>query len=87
MTHVAGHGCPECKVVINGGRIAGNALVLADVVDKMMQRGNTLPTGVAKKMIAFLNEAEDLVDKATNALVRAGYDGPLNKALADEEES
>lgn len=75
--------CPECKVILNGLRISGNAKILADRVDKMVERGMSLPADTAQKMIAALNQAEDLVDNATREMIRVEYDGPLNKALAD----
>lgn len=75
--------CPACKVVINGRRISGNAAILADVVDKMMERDKKIPAAAATKIVGFLNDAEDLVDAATRELVRMSWSGPVNKALAD----
>lgn len=74
--------CPECKVVINGGRIASNANILTDEVRKHFARGKKLSPEAAKKVIAALNEAEDCVDRATREFLRGqGYSGPVNKAL------
>ena len=85
MAHIAGHEpCPECKIVINNGRIAANATVLADAVEKHFAKGNKLDSKAAEKIIKLLNDAEDCVDKATTTFLRAqGYDGPVNKALED----
>lgn len=84
MTHVAGHQCPECKVVINGGRIAGNVAVLTKAVEKHFAKGGKIDKKAAEKIIGLLNDAENCVDNATSEFLRAqGYDGPVNKALED----
>jgi phosphate uptake regulator len=76
--------CPECKVVINGRRISSNALIIAERVDKLLDKGKQLPPAVAERIVELLNQAEDLVDDATEALLRVNYSGPVNRALSRE---